>query len=597
MSMRIFCILCLCVGVSYAAWDTVPPVDLSHLRPADFQDNDLDMPFYLAHFKELADGVVESGPERGFIGVAVWRSVGNNKPYNARIMESILSLTYFYTLKKPWNPYYGSHAVRQRLEAAMEYWLSLQNPEGRFAEAAPQRWNLAATAFSTKFITRSLTLIKDGPPLDAALLHRVTAADRKTIHLVLTDPGLIKYGSFVSNQYTNVFAGGVEYLKLYPDPEIETLLRQRFHAGLKEHQSPAGHFYEEDASDIGYDIFTHQSNLQMAWHYVRGTDLGKLIAEQERKWFEWLSYNAVPERDWSDWILNAAIATRTRTPDIPGKDLPMGEVVPEARAFATSQESLRFEIAAARHRLEADWPHVAPLKPGSMSPYAFLLRGLTTWYPTDAQRDEARRRLPYFARKEFVHQLMDDRHPEIYTYVRRPGYYAAFNAGPRIRSAQQRRFGLGLLWSENTGAVLQSQGDATASWGTAAEDAPQVYEAGDMNAVFRVSGEPVQPQPGSIDLPPGNFTITYPLAGKGEKSLEFTRDAIIVNVRHSGAFTEFVPLLVRGAEGTTTGFTVTFNLPATSSRTETNMEIGRRRLAVLALKAKESLTYRLEFAQ
>jgi hypothetical protein len=118
-----------------------------------------------------------------------------------------------------------------------------------------------------------------------------------------------------------------------------------------------------------------------------------------------------------------------------------------------------------------------------------------------------------------------------------------------------------------------------------------------MNAVFRVSGELVQPRPGSVDLPQGNLIITYPLASKGEKSLEFTRDAIIVKVRHPGAFTEFVPLLVRGFDGTTTGFTVTFDPPATSSRTETTMEIGRRRLAVLTLKAKDWLTYRLEFAQ
>src|SRR5579864_1325087 len=127
MSIRISSILCLCAGVLQAAWDPIPSVDLSHLRPADFQDNDLDMPFYLARFKELADGVVESGPDRGFISIPVWRSVSNNKPYNARIMESILSLTYFYTRKAPWNPYYASHAVRQRLEAAMDYWLGLQN--------------------------------------------------------------------------------------------------------------------------------------------------------------------------------------------------------------------------------------------------------------------------------------------------------------------------------------------------------------------------------------------------------------------------------------------------------------------------------------
>lgn len=587
---------CLAAGVASAAWDPVPKVDLAKLRPADFQDTELDLPFYLAHFKELADAVVEQGPERGFIHIPVWRSPRENQPYNARIMESVLSLAYFYTLKRPWNPYYASPAVRQRLEAALEYYCNQQNPEGRFAEAAPQRWNLAATAFFTKFVTRTLTLLKDGPPLDAALLKRVTGADRKTIHLILTDPELHKYGTFVSNQYTNVFAGGLEYLKFHPDAEIETLLRQRFHEGMRDHQSPAGHFYEEDGSDIGYDIFTHQSNLAMAWHYVRGTDLGNLIVEQEHKWFQWLAYNAVPEKDWSDWILNCAMATRTRTLDIPGKDTPIGEAVPEARAFATSREALKWEIAAERRRLEGAWPNVAPLSPDSMSPYAFLLRDLTTWYPTDAQRDEARRSLPYFARKEFVHQLVDDRHPEIYTYVRRPGYYAAFNSGEHIRSAQQRHFGLGLLWSEAAGAVLQSQENATAGWGTAAEGASQVYEAGDLNAVFTVAGKPVQPKPGSVDLPQGDFTITYALGGKGEKSLEFTNDAIVVKVRHPGEFTECIPLLQRGEEAAP-GFSVTFDAPASSSKVATTTEVGRRKLIVMRLKAKDTLTYRVQFAR
>src|ERR1035441_4512862 len=135
------------------------------------------LPFYLAHFKELADNVLEEGPTRGFIHIPVWRSPRENQPYNARIMESVLSLAYFYTLERPWNPYYKSPAVRQRLEAALEYYCNQQNPEGRFAEAAPQRWNLAATAFFTKFITRTLTLLKDGPPVDAAIVKRVVAAD------------------------------------------------------------------------------------------------------------------------------------------------------------------------------------------------------------------------------------------------------------------------------------------------------------------------------------------------------------------------------------------------------------------------------------
>ncbi len=592
--LGIFFSLALCAWG--AGWDAVPKVDLARLRPADFQDDELDMPYYLAHFKELADAVVEEGADRGFINIPVWRSVGQNRPYNARIMESILSLAYFYTLKKPWNPYYGSPAVRQRLEAAMEFWCGSQNPDGRFAEAAPQRWNLASTAFATKFMTRAIVLLRTGPPVDAALLKRVTAADLKSIRLVLTDPALIKYGTFVSNQYTNLFASVPPYLEMYPNAEIEGLLRQRFHDGMKVHQSPAGHFYEEDGADWGYDTGTHMGNLNMSWHYVHGTDLGKLLEEQIRRWFEWLGYNAVPEQDWSAWILNSAIATRGRTSSLHAVDTPIGEAVPDARAFATSQEDLKAETATRRRNLESTWPNVPPLRPGSMSPYAFLTRGFAAWHPTAAQRDEARRKLPYLARKQFVHQLVDDRYPQVYTYVRRPAYYAAFNAGRQISVHRLQRFGLGLLWTDAARAVLQSQGgSATAAWGTAAEGAAQVYEATDVKAVFRIAGKPVEPKPGSADLPQGDLTITYPLGAGGEKSLEFTANAIVVKVRHAGQFTEFIPLLQRGEEPVP-GCSVSFDPPATATRVA-GAESGGRKLVVMQLKAKDTLTYRLQFAR
>ena len=100
--------------------------DLSQLTPDDFADDELflpynmaysekHMPYYLAHFHRLANAVREDG----FIDIAVWRNAADNAPYNARVMESILSLAYFYTTDRPWNPYYGSEALRARLEAAL----------------------------------------------------------------------------------------------------------------------------------------------------------------------------------------------------------------------------------------------------------------------------------------------------------------------------------------------------------------------------------------------------------------------------------------------------------------------------------------------
>ncbi len=44
---------------------------------------------------------------KGFINISVWRAPVDNKPYNARIMENILSLAYFYCTNRPWNVYYA----------------------------------------------------------------------------------------------------------------------------------------------------------------------------------------------------------------------------------------------------------------------------------------------------------------------------------------------------------------------------------------------------------------------------------------------------------------------------------------------------------
>jgi len=272
----------------------VPALDASTIRPSDFADADLDLPFALSHFARLANSVQMSGPDRGFISLSVWRGTANLHPYNARIMESILTLVWFYTAPQKWNPYRGNPALRARLEAALTFWCNMQSDDGRFSEYGPGGWNLAATSFAVKFTSEALRLLKSGPPIDAALHQRAIDCCRKAVHAVLYNEDLLKHGRTYSNQYTNIFAGGPAFLDLYPDATLSARLDERFLASKTELQSPAGYMYEKDGPDLGYTLNTHHENVRMAYSYWRQTPRAAQLVEEEQRFCEWLSFNALP---------------------------------------------------------------------------------------------------------------------------------------------------------------------------------------------------------------------------------------------------------------------------------------------------------------
>ena len=602
-----------------SSWSPVPPADLSKLKPSDFGDDELDLPYYLAHFHRLANGVVESGENRGFINVAVWRNLQDNKPYNARIMENILSLAFFYSTKRPWNQYYATPAVRMRLEAALDFWCRIQNSDGRFSEYGPQKWNLPATAFATKFMGETLRLLHNGPPVDEKLLAKVVKANRAAIRVVLTDPALLAHGKNFTNQYTNVFAGGLAFLALYPNAQLNALLRRRIRETSRVFQSPVGYFYEARGPDWGYNLGTHHSNLLMAWHYTRGTPLGKLFAYEERRFVEWLAYNALREPDGSAFILNRAIETRQRRPLLDMREQNRSQVdqgqrlissdVVLARAFAPTLEEVRRDLVRQRSALELTWQRRSELPVGefrAFSPYAFLHRSHVRWYPTESQRKTALRLLPY-ERRQFTHQRMDDRERLVFTFVRRPSYYAIFNSGPQLTA--QQRYGLGVLWQPEMGAVLQSQtGTNNAAWGTVLGDNQGVFEAATLSAEFIHDGRLLSPLPGNRDLPRGMLTVKYGFTDQGDKTLTFAQDQITVDVQHSGRLREQIPLLVGKDDKLTIGigkvtlarggnvFSIIFDPKVSAESIETELRAGPRRVVVLNLRAMNSLLYELKFS-
>ncbi len=125
---------------------------------------------------------------------------------------------------------------------------------------------------------------------------------------------LYNHGKNYSNQYTNVWAGGLAYLSLYPDAEISRRLGERIKQSASDFQSVAGFFYEAGGTDFGYNFNTHHSNLWMAYHYSRSTPLASYFIEEEKRFYNWISYNAVPEQGSIYFTINRPIEMRQRPP-------------------------------------------------------------------------------------------------------------------------------------------------------------------------------------------------------------------------------------------------------------------------------------------
>jgi hypothetical protein len=547
-----------------------------------FSDDELDLPYYLMHFPRVANAVVEDGPHRGFIGISVWRAPKDNQPHNARIMESIISLAFFYSTKRPWNVFHGSPEVRDRLEAALDFWCRIQSPQGAFSEYKPQGWNLAATAFATKFMGQTLNLLRAGPPIDSELLARVRAAQRKAIMFVLTDPTFYQHARNFSNQFTNVYPGALAWLSQQDDPEVRRLLEEHIVRGATELQSPVGYFYEAGGPDWGYNLSTHQSNLHGAWHYTRGTKLGRYFVEESRRFGDWLAMNVAREGD--HFVLNRGIETRQQHPVVRPWEMPIAEQVPVLRAFLPSREEIARARRERRAELERTWPQVPPLRVGefrAFEPYAFLHRSHVHWNPSDAEKRAAIAALPHVRGTTSVEQRMDSRVPVVFTAVGRPQWYAVFNSGKLIRP--QQRYGLGLVWSSRTGVLLQSQSaSADAAWGTRAAGAANVYEGSDLPARFFARDREIQPAVGLRSYPGGELRVEYPLGSVGKKEIVFANDAIRVTIEHSGSFTEQLPVLSPG------------DIESDSSARDvksTEITIAGKQLMVVRLPATDKLSY------
>jgi len=536
-------------------WQKIEAPDHDRISPDMFDDSELDLPFFLANFHHVANAVVEEGENRGFIDISIWRNPKDNKPHNARIMESILSLAYFYATDRPWNIYYGSKQLKVRLEAALQFWCNIQADDGRFSEYGEEKWNLAATAFATKFMGEALQLISNGPSIEQPILQRTIEADRKAIMVVLTYPEFWEFGTGFSNQYSNVWAGALAYLDLFSDDDMESLFLQKFDESIEAFQSPAGYFYEKNGPDFAYNLGTHENNLMMAYHYTKGTELGDEIIAKSKRFADWLVLNTMPESD-DLFFLNRSIETRRSMAVVElvgpfiSQELALAREVPLMRPFLMSREAGQEIIQQKRDSLKMQWPETNKLDTGNFwefTPYDFLHRRVTKWFPRQQEREAALKQFPCMSDNYFIKTLKDTRKDVSFTYINMPGYYAAFNHGEII--SKQQRYGLSLLWSKKSGTLWQSQTqNDPACWGTRINDSTLI-EAQDLEASIMVDGQMFKE--GQKELS-ANSSIKIEYDSEGiSKQIIFNPNEIQVTVSGDGKLKEVLPLIADGSTNIT----------------------------------------------
>lgn len=620
--------------LSTAALDPVPAPDFSQIDVQDFADEDYlaplvwvndrrGIPYYFYHFHQIANAVKMDEPHRGFIDIVVHRNPQDNQPYNARVQENHLWLAYFYTRNAEWNLYYGMPEVGHRLEAVLEHLLSLQSEEGAFSEYGWGNVNLAGTTFAVQFLGQTIRLLNeakaadpDFPFINEPLYDQVMAAYRKALVHALTDENRWNAGRSYTNQYTLLWSAAAAYLQHHSDAEIEALLEQRFEQSEEAFISPAGFYYEADAYDMGYNLGVHMQNLMTDYFYFRNTPFLQKMIDKESAFFEWLSYNLVREPDGSMFIYNAGSSSRTGSGYIRRKDIPLAEQLPLARAFVRTQEEVQQEIAAAKQTIASGaWPNVPALQQtggNAYNPYGLYNRILYRYHPTEAERDDAVQMLPYMASERFNHQRKDDRSGWTFTYVRRPDYYAAFNAGNLLSNLQS--FGLGALWHPQGGMMISSQTESTsaspryAAWGTKKHDRVRIYENGHVLPSYQVNGQPYEPVVGKADLPAGDVQLNYSLGNDGFKTVVFTEQGLTVDIEHEEPFQEHIPLLVKPDDQVDIGegevsvirgrakLVISFDPQLEPVLEARNVALGDYRLHLLIIPAEGSLTYAIQMS-
>lgn len=423
---------------------------------ASFEDSEQVLAPYLMIAAPMANDVVSdpSSEVFGFMSGGWWRPADTQAPTNARIMEHVATLAWFYSNQREWNPLYRSEVLLPRLEAAISYYTSLQLEDGSYPEYKGQQ-SLAATSFG--IVAQADTyeaLLKVGAGTDSTQQLR-SSLERAVSWFMNRDAAHWSPPIPVFNQVAAGLVGAQRALQVLEDPPVDqTSISERVTYLCEKGQASAGFMHEPLGVDFGYNFTVTMPDLAWLYAQTRHPDLVPLV----EKYMNFMRLAVLPEPDTGDlWHVPALHARNvvSRVTRPPGD---LSDRAALAKSFLSAVPSIALflptkeEKLSVRQEFRTSSEPVRPLVKPDTSPRTWMYGPLAPEGPTQAARSAVEHQLPMLTSERFS-KLERGSAGEQYLFVRRPSYYVAGVFGAWIKSYNSTRQ-LGTLWSPTLGTIL-----------------------------------------------------------------------------------------------------------------------------------------------
>jgi hypothetical protein len=256
-----------------------------------------------------------------------------------------LTLALVYNLNVKENKYYKDPALKKWVEAAMLFWVKMQNKDGSFDESWPGDRSQPATAFSLCFVGRAFLLMKN--ELSPKTINKMICAFKKAAEIIWNKSEV--FGAKRGDpEVPNHDAGSVLALELMYHITKDSNYRKKSKIYLKELinlQTKEGYFPEYGGADIGYNT----TMLFFLTNYYKLSN-NKDILSQIKKLIKFTSYFIHP-----DGSLGGTYGSRTTYFCLPSGFEIMSKEIPLAKSISEKiKEGINHETTLTPRKLDDD---------------------------------------------------------------------------------------------------------------------------------------------------------------------------------------------------------------------------------------------------